>query len=158
MYLLMKLLHVVAVIAFLGNITTGLFWHILAARTRDPRLLAHTVDGIIKSDRLFTIPGVVVIISTGIAMAVAGGFPLLRTGWILWTLVLFGLSGLIFMAFVVPLQRQLLALALAQAGSGPGAFDYAGYHRVARRWEIWGGAALLTPAAGLVLMVLKPAL
>jgi len=158
MYLLMKLLHVVAVIAFLGNITTGLFWHILAARTRDPRLLAHTVDGIIKSDRLFTIPGVVVIISTGIAMAVAGGFPLLRTGWILWTLALFGLSGLIFMAFVVPLQRQLLALALAQAGSGPGAFDYAGYHRVARRWEIWGGAALLTPAAGLVLMVLKPAL
>jgi len=158
MYLLMKLLHVVAVIAFLGNITTGLFWHILAARTRDPRLLAHTVDGIIKSDRLFTIPGVVVIISTGIAMAVAGGFPLLRTGWILWTLALFGLSGLIFMAFVVPLQRQLLALALAQAGSGPRSFDYAGYHKVARRWEIWGGTALLTPAAGLVLMVLKPAL
>jgi len=156
MYLLMKLLHIVAVIAFLGNITTGLFWHIHAARTRDPRLLAHTVDGIIKSDRLFTIPGVVVIIATGVIVAVAGGFPLLRTGWILWTLVLFTLSGLMFMAFVAPLQRRLLAL--AQAGSGPGAFDYAGYHRVARRWEIWGGAALLTPAAGLVLMVLKPAL
>lgn len=156
MYLLMKLLHIVAVIAFLGNIATGLFWHIHAARTRDPRLLAHTVDGIIKSDRLFTIPGIVVIVATGIAAAVAGGFPLLRTGWILWTLVLFTLSGLIFMAFVAPLQRRLLAL--AQAGSGPRSFDYAGYASVARRWEIWGAAALLTPAAGLVLMVLKPAL
>jgi uncharacterized membrane protein len=156
MYLPMKLLHIIAVIAFLGNITTGLFWHIHAARTRDPRLLAHTMDGIIRSDRLFTMPGVIVIVATGIVTAIAGGLPLLRTGWILWTFVLFTLSGLIFMAFVVPLQRQLLAL--AQAGSEMGGFDYAGYAMVARRWEIWGAAALLTPVAGLVLMVLKPAL
>jgi len=155
MYLLMKLLHLVAVIAFLGNVSTGLFWHMHAARTRDARLLAHTMDGIIKSDRLFTIPGVVVIIATGIATAVIGGFPLLRTGWILWTLVLFTASGLIFMARVAPLQRRLLAL--AQTGS-PGALDYPVYQRLARRWEFWGGAALATPAAGLVLMVLKPAL
>jgi uncharacterized membrane protein len=154
MYLIMKLLHIVAVIAFLGNISTGLFWHVHAARTRDPRLLAHTMDGIIRSDRLFTIPGVVVIITTGIIAALAGRLPLLRTGWILWTLVLFSLSGLIFMAFVVPLQRQLFAL--AQAGSGPGGFDYAAYQRVARRWEAWGAAALLAPVGGLILMVLKP--
>jgi len=155
MYLPMKLLHIIAVIAFLGNITTGLFWHIHAARTRDPRLLAHTMDGIIKSDWLFTIPGVVVIVTTGIIAAVAGGLPLLHTGWILWTLVLFSLSGVIFMGFVAPLQRQLLAL--AQAGTA-GGFDYAAYASVARRWDIWSAAALLTPAAGLMLMVLKPAL
>ena len=77
MYLVIKLLHIVAVIAFLGNITTGLFWHIDAARTRDPRLLAHTMDGIIRSDRLFTMPGVIVIVATGIATAVIGGLPLL---------------------------------------------------------------------------------
>jgi uncharacterized membrane protein len=155
MYLLMKLLHVVAVIAFLGNIATGLFWHIHAARTRDPRLLAHTVNGIIRSDRLFTMPGVVVIIATGIFAAIRGGFPLLRTGWIAWTLVLFGISGLVFMFRVAPLQRQLLAL--AQAGTA-GSFDYAGYASLAKRWEIWGAVALLTPLAGLALMVLKPAL
>lgn len=155
MYLLMKLLHIVAVIAFLGNIATGLFWHMHAARSRDPRLLAHTVDGIIRSDRLFTVPGVVAIIVTGIVAAILGGLPLLRTGWILWTLVLFGVSGFAFMAFVAPLQRRMLAL--AQAGTS-GSFDYAGYASVVRRWEIWGAVALLTPAAGLVLMVLKPAL
>ncbi|MDH4260631.1 MAG: DUF2269 domain-containing protein [Gammaproteobacteria bacterium] len=155
MYLLIKLLHVVAVVAFLGNIATGLFWHVHAARTRDPRLLAHTMDGIIRSDRLFTIPGVIVIVTTGVFGAISGGFPLLRTGWIAWTLVLFAISGLIFMFRVVPLQRQLRAL--AQAGMA-GGFDYADYHRMARRWEIWGAAALLAPVAGLVLMVLKPAL
>lgn len=156
MYLFIKLLHVIAVIAFLGNITTGLFWHRHAARTRDPKLLAYTMDGIIRSDRFFTVPGVVVIIATGFAAAIYGGYPILRTGWILWTLILFIVSGLIFMIRVVPLQRQLRALAEAAVQSGT--FDYARYHALAVRWEIWGGAALLTPAVGLVLMVLKPAL
>ena len=96
MYLWLKLLHVAAVVVFLGNITTGLFWHAHAARTRDPRLLAHTVDGIIRSDRLFTIPGVVVIVVSGVVAAVIGGFSLLRTPWILWSLVLFGVSGLVY--------------------------------------------------------------
>jgi uncharacterized membrane protein len=154
MYLLMKLLHITAVIAFLGNIVTGLFWHAHAVRTRDPRLLAHTMDGIIRSDRLFTVPGVLGIIVTGVAAAILGGHPLLRTGWILWTLILFAVSGLIFAIRVAPLQKRLRAM--AEAGAQSGTFDQARYHVLALRWEIWGAAALLTPVAGLVLMVLKP--
>lgn len=156
MYLLLKLLHVIAVIAFLGNIATGLFWHAHAARTRDPRLLAHTMDGIIRSDRFFTVPGVVGIIITGVAAALRANLPILGTDWILWTLVLFSVSGLAFMFRVAPLQRQLLDL--AGSGANSGAFDYARYHELAVRWEIWGAIALLTPVGGLVLMVLKPIL
>ncbi|MCA1713619.1 MAG: DUF2269 domain-containing protein [Gammaproteobacteria bacterium] len=154
MYLLIKLLHIIAVVAFLGNITTGLFWHAHAARTRDPKLLAHTVEGIIRSDRLFTIPGVIGIIITGLVAAKYAGFPILKTGWIAWTLAAFALSGLLFMVRVAPLQRQLLAL--ASAGTQSGSFEYAAYKALTIRWEIWGAAALLTPFAGLVLMVLKP--
>jgi uncharacterized membrane protein len=156
MYLLAKLLHVVAVIAFLGNITTGIFWHRHAARTKEAKLLAHTMDGIIRSDRVFTVPGVILIIATGVAAAIYGQLPILRTGWIFWTLVLFLVSGAIFMIWVVPLQRRLRAA--AQAGVQSGSFDYAAYHALAVRWEVWGAAALLTPLAGLALMVLKPAL
>ncbi len=154
MYLLFKLLHVASVIAFLGNITTGLFWHAHAARTRDPKLLAHTMDGIIRSDRIFTVPGVIGIIVSGFAAAIHGNFPILRTSWILWTLILFSISGLIFMVRVVPLQRQLRVL--AEDGVKSGTFEYARYHALAVRWEIWGAVALLTPVAGLALMVLKP--
>lgn len=154
MYLWLKLVHVIAVIVFLGNITTGLFWHSHAARTRDPRILAHTMSGIIRSDRWFTIPGVIGIIVAGIAAAVSGNHPILGTGWILWTLVLFAVSGLAFMLRVAPLQRELHAL--ADAGAQAGALDYERYHRLARRWEFWGGVALLTPVVGLFLMVLKP--
>jgi uncharacterized membrane protein len=148
------LVHITAVIAFLGNITTGLFWHKLAARTRDPKLLAFTMDGIIRSDRIFTVPGVVVITVGGFAAAIHHGYPLLRTGWIFWTLVLFSISGLVFMIRLVPLQRQLRDLATAGAESG--AFDYPRYHALARQWDLWGAVALLAPVAGLVLMVLKP--
>ena len=156
MYLFLKLLHVLAVIAFVGNITTGLFWHAHAARTRDAGLLAFTMDGIIRSDRILTAPGVIAIIVSGVAAAIYGDLPLLRTGWILWSLILFIAAGAIFGIRVAPLQRQLRALAETAVQSG--AFDYAGYHSLAVRWEVWGAAALATPVAALVLMVLRPSL
>jgi uncharacterized membrane protein len=154
LYLWLKLFHVVSVIAFLGNITTGLFWHLQAARSREPALLAFTMRGIIRSDRLFTIPGVFGIILTGVGAAQLGGLPILGTRWILWTLVLFAISGAVFMVRVAPLQRTLLAL--AETGMQSGSFNYSEYHTVARRWELWGAVALVTPLAGLVFMVLKP--
>lgn len=156
MYLLLKLLHIVSVIAFLGNITTGLFWHAHAARSRDPRLIEHAVDGIIRSDRWFTMPGVVGILATGFAASFLAGFPLLRTGWITWTLILFAISGLVFMFLVAPLQRRMRSF--AAAGLQSGSFDYDRYCKLALRWELWGAVALLTPFAGLALMVLKPGL
>ena len=52
MYLWLKLIHVLAVVMFIGNIVTGVFWHKHAERTRDPRLIAHAMAGVIRSDRL----------------------------------------------------------------------------------------------------------
>jgi uncharacterized membrane protein len=154
MYLSLKLLHIAAVVAFLGNITTGLFWHRVAAQSGDPKVLAFTMGGIIASDRWFTVPGVVLIIASGVGLALLGGYPLLRTGWILWTLVLFGVSGAAFMARVAPLQRRLLAM--SAAGARDGNFDRKAYDALAQRWELWGVVALGTPLLGFALMVLKP--
>jgi len=150
MYLALKLIHVVAVVLFLGNIITGLFWHAHAARTKDAKLLAHAMSGVIRSDRLFTVPAVIAIVASGFVAAYYGGYPLLRTGWIFWSLVLFSVSGLSFMFRVAPLQRQLLGLAQASI------FEHEKYRRLAIRWELWGAIALLTPLAALTLMILKP--
>ena len=154
MYLWLKLLHVIAVVAFLGNIITGLYWHAHAARTRDARLIAHAIDGIIRSDRIFTVPGVLLIVTTGLATAMVGGFPILGTPWILWSLILFIVSGIAFVARVAPLQKQLLALVRNQ--QDPASLDWERYQTVARRWELWGALALATPLGALVLMILKP--
>ena len=156
MYLWLKLVHILAVVMFIGNIVTGVFWHKHAERTRDPRLLEHTIAGVIRSDRLFTMPGVLLILATGIFAAIRGGLPILGTRWILWTIVMFAISGLVFMFKLGPLQRQLQAQ--AQAGASGGSFDFDAYHRVSKQWDFWGAVATLTPLIGLALMVLKPSL
>ena len=55
---LLKSLHIVSVVLFLGNIITGVFWKLHADRTGDLRARAQALDGIIASDRWFTVPGV----------------------------------------------------------------------------------------------------
>jgi len=154
MYLGLKLIHVLAVALFLGNITTGIFWKANADRTKDPRIIANMLEGIIRADRLFTMPPIVFILIGGIGAAMAGHVPLLGTGWIFWSIVLFTLSGIAFMAQVVPLQRKMLALARRSSET----LDWAAYRALSHRWEIWGALALATPALAAVLMVMKPAL
>ena len=150
-YLLWKALHILSVIAFLGNIATGLFWAAHAHRSRDFRLIAATFDGIIRSDRWFTMPGVFGIIVTGVALAMTAKLSILGTGWILWPIVLFVTSGAVFGIFVAPLQRQVLALARGTAAPAAPA-----YETLYRKWELWGFVALSTPLLALAIMVLKP--
>ena len=134
MYLIWKLIHVTAVILFLGNIITGLFWKAHADRSRDVRFIAHTMEGIIRADRWFTIPGVVLITAAGFFAAIQARIPILGTGWILWSIILFSISGIAFAVKVAPLQTQILAMA---RGAGDSPLDWARYRSLSLQWEIW---------------------
>jgi len=153
LYLLLKSLHIVSVVLFLGNIITGVFWKVHADRMGDLRARAQALDGIIKSDRIFTTPNVFIIILTGVATAYAAGIPILSTPWILWSIILFGISGAAF-AFVAPLQKKLLAN--TQAGIA-GVWDQAAYEKLSRSWTVWGTVASAAPLIAVFLMVMKPA-
>ena len=153
MYLTLKALHIVAVILFLGNTITGAFWKAHGDKTGDPKIMAHTIDGIIRSDRWFTIPGVIMILVFGFAAAGIAHYPILRTAWIWMSLILFGISGAAYMRGVVPVQSKLRDL--AREGIG-GAFNRAEYERLSGRWNFWGTVAIVTPLAALALMVSKP--
>jgi uncharacterized membrane protein len=154
MYLTLKFVHIVGVILFLGNITTGVFWKAHADRSRDPKIMAHALAGIVRSDRLFTIPGVIIIIVSGLTAAIIAGIPLLRTAWLAGGIVLFIIAGVAFMARVAPLQRQMLDLTRAAADSA--SFDWSAYGKLSRGWAIWGSVALIAPAIAAGLMVFKP--
>ena len=91
-YVAFKFLHIAAVILFLGNIITGLFWKAHGDRSTDPRIITHILEGIIRSDRWFTVPCIVLILIGGFGSAIEGGIPILRTGRIFWSIVLFTLS------------------------------------------------------------------
>ena len=150
-YFILVLIHVIAVIIFLGNITIGLFWKMFAEKTKDPEKIAFAFKGIIKADRYFTMPGVIVITLFGIGAAMHGGFPILGTGWILWSIILFIISGIAFMVKLVPLQKKLAALA-----SDKERFNWDEYHKLSKQWDVWGYVALLPPWIAVILMIIKP--
>jgi uncharacterized membrane protein len=149
MYLFFKLLHVFAVIVFLGNITVGLFWKNFADGTKDQAIIAHTIGGIIRADRIFTIPGVVFVIIGGVGAAMVGNIPFLATGWLLWGIILFIVSGLAF-GPLSRAQRNLLDAAKKA--------DWERYRTYSKAWDLWGSIALIAPIVAASLMVLKPAL
>ncbi|HET9473667.1 MAG TPA: DUF2269 family protein [Steroidobacteraceae bacterium] len=152
-YFILKSLHILSVVLFLGNIITGVFWKYHGDRVGTASARVQALDGVIRSDRWFTLPGVVAIIVTGVLLAVSLHLPLLGTKWILWSLILFGISGLAFQFFVAPLQKKLLAV--ARAGEA-GNWNQAEYQRLSTAWKLWGAVATLAPVIALVLMVAKP--
>jgi uncharacterized membrane protein len=154
MYIALKVLHVAAVVIFLGNLVTGILWKIHADQTKDPVIIRHTVAGLIRADRWFTIPGVVLILIGGFGGAAVGGLPLLGTPWILWGIILFTVSGVAYMARVVPLQRKMLQV--ARSGVESGTFDWDRYRVLSRGWNVWGTIALVTPVLAMIAMIAKP--
>lgn len=152
-YLVLKALHVLSVVLFLGNIITGVFWKVHADRSGELRARAQALDGIIHSDRWFTLPGVALIIVTGVLLAMTAHLPILGTRWLLWALILFGVSGIAFQFFVAPLQRKLLAN--VRAGLA-GSWNESEYRALSGAWKLWGAVATLAPVGSLFLMVTKP--
>ena len=154
MYLALKALHVLAVVAFLGNISIGLYWKRLGDESGSAAIMEHTLAGIIRADRLITIPSLLVLIVAGIALALVGGLPLLGTGWVLWGIILLVVSGLAF----IPVSRAQVGLRDAAATGLTTDADRSRYAQLSDRWNLWGTIALLAPLIVLVLMVTKPAL
>ena len=122
-----------------------------ANKTNNPVILSFTMRGIINSDKWFTIPGVIIITAGGIATAIKGGIPLLRTGWIFWSIVLFTISGIIFAARVAPLQKIIYRISLSREYE----FDHSLFQSKLKQWEFWGFLALITPVIAMAMMVLK---
>lgn len=151
-YGIWKLVHIIGVVIFLGNITTGLYWAWFANRQGEFATIGNTFAGIIKSDRWFTMPGVYAILIGGVGAAITGEIPILRTGWVLWPSILFAVSGIVFALFVAPLQKKIQRFVTDVPKSDESWETYCGLYR---RWEIWGLVAWTAPVIALVIMVLK---
>lgn len=149
LYLSLKLVHIAGVVLFLGNITVGVFWKSYADRTGNAAIMASTMDGIIAADKIFTIPGIIILLAGGLGAAFVGGIPILSTGWLLWGIIAFILSGVAF----GPLSRAQRKISFAAHAGNMQEYDEA-----SKGWTFWGSLALLFPVIAFVLMILKPAL
>jgi uncharacterized membrane protein len=151
-YLLLKALHVIGATVLFGAGAGIAFFMLMAHRSGDPRVIAHTAGTVVIADTLFTATAVVLQPITGAALAHITGFPLLH-GWVALSLILYVVTGLFWLPVVwMQLKMRDLARAAAQGGTAlPEA-----YHRLWRLWFASGFPAFLAVAAIIWLMVAKP--
>ena len=145
------LIHVIAVIIFLGNITITPFWKLHAEKIKDRLHILNIWEGIIRSDRFFTMPGMIILLIFGIGAAAHLKVNFIDTGWIFWSIIMYIISGASFMVKMVPIQKKIVALAKDEAR-----FGWDEYRKLTKQWDIWGSLATITPWIAVILMVLKP--
>jgi uncharacterized membrane protein len=150
-YAILKSIHVIGVILFVGNITVTGWWKAMADRTRDPRILAFAQRQVTLTDWVFTLGGIVMLAVSGALAARLGGFAA-STPWLQWGSALFILSGVIWIAVLVPLQTRLgrMAKTFAAAQTIPDQ-----YWKLERLWIVFGVIATIMPLATVVVMVFK---
>jgi len=147
-----KVVHLFGVVAFLGNIIVAAAWKTLADRTGDARVIAYAQRLVTITDWIFTGGGVVLLVVGAYGMVYAAGLDLRQT-WLVWGQALLIVSGLIWVAVLIPVQSAQARLARGFAAGGP---IPEVYWRYGRRWMVWGGLATLIPLANLYVMVFKP--
>jgi uncharacterized membrane protein len=153
LYQVFKSLHIIGVVLLLGNVIVTGFWKILADRTRAAPTVAYAQRVVILTDWIFTGGGIALILVGGYAMAGSARLSLLHTRWLFWGQALFGVSALIWLFILLPVQaaQSRLAQRFATNGEIP-----AVYWQLSRRWLRWGTLATIPLVIIVCLMVLKP--
>ena len=152
-YLALNTLHVLAVTLFLGSLVMGIFWKLRSDRTGDPRIIAYTLEGLVRAYRWLTLPSAAFLVLFGFAMVYVGDVRL-GFSWIILGIAMITISVAALVAGVAPVQRRMLALARSAADAA--SFDRAAYERLTDRWRIWVLVAAVPPIVAVFLMVLKP--
>lgn len=149
---LLRWAHVVGACVLLGTGAGIAFFMLMAHRTRDPRLIAHTAGIVVLADYAFTASAVIAQPITGALLADALGWRL-GEGWIAASLALYVLTGLFWIP-VVFMQRRMRDLARAAAARGEGL--PADYFRLFRLWFACGFPAFASVLGIVWLMLARP--
>jgi uncharacterized membrane protein len=154
LFLLLKVAHILGATVLLGTGAGIAFFMLMAHRTGDARLIAHTAGVVVIADALFTATAVVLQPLTGAALAYLSGRSLLD-GWIVASLVLYVVTG----AFWLPVVwMQLRMRDLARAAAVAAAPLPPEYHRLWRLWFACGFPAFAAVVGIVWLMTAQPSL
>jgi uncharacterized membrane protein len=152
MYTLLKFFHIVGVILFVGNIIVTGWWKTLAARTKNPQIIAHAQRQVTLTDFIFTAGGSFLVGAMGILMVT-----IYQLDWNLFWLkigiVLFALSGVLWVVVLIPIQikQARLAVQFVKTEEIPTI-----YWTLERWWLIVGTLATLLPLGTAYFMIVKP--
>lgn len=153
LYEALLFLHVVGACVLLGTGAGIAFFMMMAHRTGDPAVIAHTAGIVVLADTVFTATAVVLQPITGLALALLAGWPVLE-GWVALSIGLYLFTGAFWLPVVV---IQLRLRRLAAAARDDGTALPAAYHRLYRIWFACGFPAFAAVLVIVWLMLTKPA-
>ncbi|MDN5863723.1 MAG: DUF2269 domain-containing protein [Gammaproteobacteria bacterium] len=147
---MLKALHVLGAVVFLGNIIVTALWKGLADRTRNPVIVAFGQRLVMVTDIAFTATGAALLAITGTAMA--GDYD--HTDWLDLGIMLFVGSGVIWLAILISVEilQARMARIFRSGGEIPPR-----YWRLNILWMVFGTIAVILPLINVYLMVAKPA-
>lgn len=148
----LRLAHVIGATVLFGTGAGIAFFMLMAHRTSEPRIIAHTAGVVVIADALFTLTAVILQPITGWLLARAVGWPL-DEPWILAALGLYVLTGAFWLP-VVWIQIRLRDLARTARNEGAPLPEQ--YHRLFRIWFLCGFPAFAAVLGILWLMLARP--
>ncbi|WP_037086990.1 DUF2269 family protein [Neorhizobium vignae] len=149
---LLRLLHVIGAAVLLGTGAGIAFFMVIARRTEDPKLIAHTAGTVVLADTVFTATAVVLQPVTGYLLARSIGWSL-TDGWVALSLILYVVTGLFWLP-VVWIQIKLRNIArITYEDSAPLPPEW---YRLYRIWFACGFPAFFAVIAIFWLMLTKP--
>lgn len=149
---MLKTIHILGIVLFLGNIIISFVWRITAQRSDSKDIHLFSLKLIRLTDLFFTLPGALILIVTGHMLAARIG-GIAAHGWIHMSYTLLLLSGIVWLAGLFPIQRKQKKL-LKEAHS----IKEAGirYQTLNKWWTLLGIIAMLLPTAAIYLMIARP--
>lgn len=152
-YNLLKSIHIIGVIILLGNIIITAWWKEAANRMRDAKIIAFAQRQVTITDYIFTLPGAILIITTGDYISYVFMSNSWETSWIVWGRIFFIAAGIIWLFILIPIQIKQAKLAKEFAVSGIIPDEY---WRLTLYWRIAGAIAVILPLINVYWMVFKP--
>ena len=150
----LKVVHILAVVVVLGNLLMAPFWRKRLAALGGVQARAAANRSVRVADLIFTLPGWVVVLATGIMLIIYRDMGM-RGGWLHLSLLLF-LGWLIFWHMLVLRTRKAMIAQAEEAASGGQAPPELAQHE--RQWQQWSYLAAGIAVLILILMVVQPPL
>ena len=150
---LLLTLHILSAVWLMGHLISSAFWKARADRSGNSETIATTAQALVRSDFMFTLPGIVVLLGTGIWMAGLKGWEQFQELWLGTSFFLVIVMVIIWLAVLFPQQRRMARFA---AETLEGIDRSEDYRQASKLWSMAGGIMTLIPVIVLFLMVFKP--
>ncbi len=148
---MIKTLHILGVVFFLGNSIIGAFWRLSVLKSKDISVVRHALKLTKLTDWVFTLPGALLIGVTGHMLAPKFG-GIAAFGWIYHSYAMLTVAVLMWLAGMLPIQlKQIRMLNEDDVGHLSPQFQ-----KLTLIWNTLGIIAMLLTLVALYLMVVRP--